>query len=100
MFPLKVFRLFEQAKEIPHASIQHRRPTSNQTQTGNGGEDLSWPEVERRQDQDRRHTDRRAKQQAILLNTRKLQGRRQNSGRRLEDQMASQNSRINISIKG
>ncbi|MFZ6874916.1 hypothetical protein ACO0LF_22875 [Undibacterium sp. Di27W] len=99
MFPLKVFRLFEQAAETPHATSQHHRPAHAQD-AKSVGEDAVWPEVERRHHEDRRSADRREKQQAILLNTRKLQGRRKNPGRRLSDKLAAPNSRINFSIKG
>ncbi|BBB58669.1 hypothetical protein UNDKW_0396 [Undibacterium sp. KW1] len=102
MFPLKVFRIFEQAAEMPHASSQQRRPvTQGQLQDGKGaGEEATWPEIDRRQTDDRRSADRREKQQAILLNTRKLQGRRKNAGRRQSDLLASPHSRINFFIKG
>ncbi|MFZ6677825.1 hypothetical protein [Undibacterium sp. Tian12W] len=102
MFPLKVFRIFEQAAEMPHASSQHRRLVA-QGQTPEGkasGDEATWPEIERRQTDNRRNADRREKQQAILLNTRKLQGRRKDPGRRLSDKLAAPNSRIHFSIKG
>jgi hypothetical protein len=102
MFPLKVFRIFEQAAETPHATNQYRRPAAHaQAQDGrSASEELSWPEVERREAENRRNADRREKQQAILLNTRKLQGRRKDPGRRLSDKLASPNSRIHFSIEG
>lgn len=99
MFPLKVFRIFEQATEMPHASNPHRRPVA-QGQVLDGSEEATWPDIERRQTDDRRNADRREKQQAILLNTRKLQGRRKNAGRRQSDLLASPHSSINFFIKG
>ncbi|MFZ6746516.1 hypothetical protein ACO0LC_25060 [Undibacterium sp. JH2W] len=99
MFPLKVFRLFEQATETPHATSQNHRPAHAQDAKP-VSEDAIWPEVERRRREDRRSTERREKQHAILLNTRKLQGRRKDPGRRLSDKLAAPNSRINFSIKG
>ncbi|MES2036807.1 MAG: hypothetical protein V4495_03135 [Pseudomonadota bacterium] len=102
MFPLKVFRIFEQAAEMPHATSQYRRPVAHgQAQDGkSAGDEATWPDVDRRQAKNRRDADRREKQQAILLNTRKLQGRRKDPGRRLSDKLAAPNSRINFSIKG
>lgn len=102
MFPLKVFRIFEQAAETPHATSQYRRQVSHgQVHDGkSASEEATWPDVERRQIENRRDADRREKQQAILLNTRKLQGRRKDPGRRLSDKLASPNSRIHFSIEG
>lgn len=101
MFPLKVFRFFEQATDVPHASTTQRRASVAQAQ-GNtaANNEATWPEVDRRQNPERRQADRREKQQAILLNTRKLQGRRKNPGRRLDDKLAAPHSRIHVSVKG
>lgn len=104
MFPLKVFRLFEQAAQTPQNTTQQRRQTAAHAQAGGGvtgaTDEATWPDVDRRQNDGRRRADRREKQQAILLNTRKLQGRRKDPGRRLEDKLAAPNSRIHFSIKG
>ncbi|MFZ6723058.1 hypothetical protein [Undibacterium sp. Ji49W] len=104
MFPLKVFRLFEQAAETPQNTTQQRRQTAATTQASGGAtseaDESTWPDVDRRQTDGRRRADRREKQHAILLNTRKLQGRRKDPGRRLEDKLAAPNSRIHFSIKG
>ncbi|MFZ6654346.1 hypothetical protein [Undibacterium sp. TJN19] len=99
MFPLKVFRFFEPTTDIPQTTLLSRRQSTRQA-SGIAEEDLRWPQAERRQNQDRRNNDRREKQQAILLNTRKLQGRRKDPGRRQEDKLAAPNSHINISVKG
>ncbi|MFZ6769697.1 hypothetical protein ACO0LM_21795 [Undibacterium sp. Di26W] len=101
MFPLKVFRLFEQAAETPQNTTQQRRQSAATTQAGSTTtEESTWPEFDRRQNDGRRRADRREKQHAILLNTRKLQGRRKDPGRRLEDKLTAPNSRIHFSIKG
>ena len=52
---------------------------------------------ERRRLTDRRATERREKQQAIFLNTRKIQGRRRSAGRRLSDNLSPYRP---ISLKG
>ena len=61
-------------------------------------EELVWPDVERRKKDKRHSVDRREKQDSILLNTRKIQGRRHNTGRRLADKEASALSQVHISI--
>ncbi len=93
--------MFEQAAETPQNTTQQRRQPAAPVQAGGTAtEENSWPEFDRRQKDGRRRADRREKQQAILLNTRKLQGRRKDPGRRREDKLAAPNSRIHFSIKG
>ncbi|MBC3936688.1 hypothetical protein [Undibacterium rugosum] len=58
-----------------------------------------WPQTERRQN-NRRQQDRRGAQSAILLNTRKAQGRRKSLGRRANDHMSNGTVLLGISVKG
>ncbi|MBI3285651.1 MAG: hypothetical protein HYZ65_12505 [Burkholderiales bacterium] len=97
LFPLSVLRYFEPASEqrSPLAAV---RPAGRQPSAAAGKEASSWPEVERRKLDTRRQADRREKQQAILLDTRKTQGRRRTAGRRSDDSQAA--PAIHISVQG
>lgn len=59
----------------------------------------TWPEIDRRARDTRRMQDRREKQHATFLETRKIQGRRRSSGRRKSDRDAPV-VRFHISVKG
>lgn len=96
MLPLKISSLFESASGLPSASGSSRAP-ARPAANGASKEALSWPDIERRQTEQRRQNDRRESQQAILLNTRRPQGRRRTPGRRDEDRQAS--PALHISIK-
>lgn len=99
MLPLQIYRLFDamqtkdQLASSLHAHqrerIQARAPELN----------LNALQEERRINPNRRTQDRREKQQAILLNTRKPQGRRHSSGRRATDLQGAGDYRP-ISFKG
>lgn len=93
MFPLKIAKLFtNQNENVPY---QNRREqvVASPTNLATPG----WPDIERRSGLDRRHQERRAQQQAIMLDTRKAQGRRRCAGRRQSDQPAL---RYSLTVKG
>ncbi len=92
MFPIKILKLFEAHNES--AANYAKRPTIINPAPPPA---LSWPDVERRSGLDRRHQERRALQQAIMLDTRKVQGRRRCAGRRQTDLPAM---RYSLTVKG
>ncbi|MBC3930826.1 hypothetical protein [Undibacterium curvum] len=91
MLPLR--HTLEQHAPDTAASHTNKGPHDNNKQQND------WPQTERRTT-NRRQQDRRGVQSAILLNTRKAQGRRKTSGRRANDLSASGTALLGISVKG
>ena len=103
MLPLRLRRIFDyqqpKADQDLKATADRAEP-SRAPPSGSEASDAGKPVlVERRSQVDRRHGDRREKQQATFLNTRKPQGRRHSAGRRESDQ-GSEMRYKRISIKG
>ena len=100
MFPLKPIIFSRQAPD-QHAEI-HGKKTGQRTLAvaGNATASAESGQTERRQQTDRRQNDRREKQHSILLDTRKVQGRRKSPGRRKSDKQDEKGVHIGISIKG
>ena len=100
MFPLKAL-IFPQ--RTPEQTSQSS-PTRAASRAASGAEEAAQTQnaafEERRGQPDRRKNDRREKQQSILLDTRKAQGRRRSYGRRATDLPAAANSSLPISVKG
>jgi hypothetical protein len=99
MLPLQISRLFDamQTKDQLQSLLQpHQRDRIHREE-----QDAALIELqeERRKNPNRRNQNRREKQQAILLNTRKPQGRRFSSGRRATDPQIPADYRP-ISFKG
>lgn len=97
MLPLQLFRIFDyQQPKLDQGST----PSTNKPEPTPPAQNAAAPvQIERRVQADRRNGDRREKQQATFLNTRKSQGRRRSPGRRESDQVHEMNYRP-ISIKG
>lgn len=97
MLPLQLLRIFDYQQ--PKVD-QDNRSSQNKPDTSVSGEDTVAPvQIERRTQADRRNMERREKQQATFLNTRKQQGRRRSPGRRASDQEREMQYKP-ISIKG
>lgn len=92
MLPIKILRLFESQNESALVLPKRSKPL-----TLAEPQPLSWPEIDRRSGTERRQLDRRQQQQAIMLDTRKVQGRRRCAGRRQDDQPAI---RYSLTVKG
>lgn len=96
MLPLQLTRIFDYQRP---AAEQPRNETARINHVG--GEQTADTQIElqeeRRKQADRRATERREKQQATFLNTRKIQGRRRSAGRRQSDTLAEYRP---ISLKG
>ncbi len=92
MLPIKILRLFESQTESALVLPKRGKALAVLSPQPPG-----WPEVERRSGIDRRKLDRRQQQQAIMLDTRKVQGRRRCAGRRQDDQPAM---RYSLTVKG
>lgn len=100
MLPLQLTRIFDYQQ--PSAELyRHELARTNAVDNGinNSTPNNAGLEVieERRQQADRRAQERREKQQATFLNTRKMQGRRRSAGRRADD---IQSKYRPISLKG
>ncbi len=86
MLPLKISSPFDRTPPSQTTLAPARtRAVRPETPPAAAVEKLA-PERERRVQPDRRMQNRRAKEQAILLNTRVSAGRRRSPGRRAEDQ--------------
>lgn len=87
MSPLQIFRIFDYQQPNTGALGSRTANGINQSQTPSASNSITSADrfVERRKTPDRRGEDRREKQQATFLNTRKTQGRRQTAGRRASD---------------
>ncbi|MES2295815.1 MAG: hypothetical protein V4582_02180 [Pseudomonadota bacterium] len=98
MFSLKISRLFEQLP-APQPSVA-QAPARPRLVADHGRvlETPPLPDGERRLGAARRQAERREKQEAALLDTRKLQGRRRSPGRRAEDRQA-RSAHYPISVK-
>lgn len=97
MLPLQIMRIFDYQQ--PKVD-QGNKPTQNQPDSAANASGGAQPaQVERRAQADRRSGERREKQQATFLNTRKPQGRRRSPGRRASDQNREMRYKP-ISIKG
>ncbi len=95
MLPIKILRLFESQNES--ALVLPKRSKLPTLAAAQVPQPLSWPEIDRRSGADRRQLDRRQQQQAIILDTRKVQGRRRCAGRRQDDLPAI---RYSLTVKG
>lgn len=96
MRPLQLLRIFDYQQPKVNQGTRHQtKPEAN----AKGVEAAAPVQVERRAQPDRRTGDRREKQQATFLNTRKPQGRRSSPGRRASDQNNEMRYKP-ISIKG
>lgn len=96
MLPLQLTRIFDYqqpATDMYRSDSSRVNVADGSSQTGAATEIIE----ERRQQTDRRALERREKQQATFLNTRKMQGRRRSAGRRAND---AQNTYRPISLKG
>lgn len=100
MLSLKVLRFFGQVPQQQLPSPKIVAASARSSHTSPASEELSWPDIERRNIADRRQKDRRDKQQAILLETRKTQGRRRSPGRRITDDYNASPHSVHISIQG
>ncbi|MBC3874131.1 hypothetical protein H8K55_11055 [Undibacterium sp. LX15W] len=96
MLPLQLTRIFDYRQP---AAEQQRGDTLRVEQELTDQNTIASTEIpeERRKQPDRRTTERREKQQATYLNTRKTQGRRHSAGRRLSDAATEYRP---ISLKG
>lgn len=98
MLPLKISHLFQQLAQPQHAvpavSARPRQLNNESIEQA-----LSWPQQERRENENRRALERREKQHATFLDTRKIQGRRRSAGRRATDQRDPA-THIPLSLKG
>ncbi|MFC0348805.1 hypothetical protein [Undibacterium danionis] len=83
MFPLQLSRIFDYQQPDADVYRTERLRVADKTMplAATSGETLE----ERRTGEDRRNIERRLKQQATFLNTRKTQGRRRSHGRRASD---------------
>ena len=98
MSPLQILRIFD------YRQPKVQTPTAGSLRSASAPQNASTQVVgkiqeERRKNDDRRSADRREKQQATFLNTRKTQGRRQTPGRRSTDTHGRMDYRP-ISLKG
>lgn len=97
MLPLQLLRIFDyQQPKVDQGNKQTKNKPDSAADAGGGA---TPAQVERRAQADRRSGDRREKQQATFLNTRKPQGRRRSPGRRASDQNREMRYKP-ISIKG
>jgi hypothetical protein len=96
MLPLQAARIYDYQQPTTDTSRQDVTRAS-QTPPDRNANEVSEIAEERRKLTDRRLNDRRERQQAIFLNTRKIQGRRRTAGRRLSDTL---NTYTPISLKG
>lgn len=97
MLPLQLLRIFDYQQ--PKVD-QGNTPQTNKPEAPDPAQSAATTvQIERRVQEDRRSGDRREKQQATFLNTRKPQGRRRSPGRRESDQTREMHYRP-ISIKG
>lgn len=96
MLPLQLTRIFDYQQP---ATDMYRSDSSRVNAADGSSQTSAATEIieERRQQTDRRALERREKQQATFLNTRKMQGRRRSAGRRAND---AQNTYRPISLKG
>jgi hypothetical protein len=100
MFSLKALRFFEQAApKLPTPPLARRPRLASDAADSNVATERVWPEVERRNNSERRVSDRREQQHASFLDTRKRQGRRRSSGRRQDDTNAGKRA-MPISVLG
>ncbi|MBR7801711.1 hypothetical protein [Undibacterium fentianense] len=83
MLPLQFSRILDYQQ--PAIETHRSRPARNETEAGSDANTKITYAEERRLQNDRRHNDRREKQHATFLNTRKVQGRRKSAGRRAGD---------------
>lgn len=98
MLPLKLMRILDYAQ--PRTEQQPRSMLNGGSVSVFNDDAIEVNEVvERRKPQDRRSNDRREKQAATFLNTRKRQGRRVSHGRRASD-LDGQLTYKPISLKG
>ncbi|MBC3806371.1 hypothetical protein H8K52_03290 [Undibacterium seohonense] len=85
MLPLQLTRIFD----YQQPAADPLRNDNVRNTVGNDKESTSSPTNptidDRRKLTDRRSLERREKQQATFLNTRKMQGRRRSDGRRVDD---------------
>ena len=100
MSPLQIFRIFDYQQ--PNTGALGSRTASGIQQASDSSKAATQEAasfIERRKMPDRRAGDRREKQHATFLNTRKTQGRRQTAGRRASDAQAKLDYKP-ISLKG
>ncbi len=98
MFPLKPLLPLTPAPE-QHPSGTPVTHTKKSSADRDDQQQADWPQRDRRIN-DRRQLERRSSQSAILLNTRKAQGRRKSIGRRVSDLPAGGNTHLSISVRG
>lgn len=103
MLPLQLLRIFDYQQPKADQDLKSASDKAGSSQELVSAPDASTGDkkvaVERRSQLDRRLGDRREKQQATFLNTRKPQGRRHSPGRRASDQHHEMRYKP-ISIKG
>ncbi len=97
MRPLQLLRIFDYQQ--PKVDQENKLSQDKSDATVRADDTATTIPIERRKQVDRRTNDRREKQQATFLNTRKPQGRRRSPGRRASDQEREMTYRP-ISIKG
>ncbi len=98
MSPLQILRIFDYQQ--PRVQTQQAGSLRSASAPQNANAQVVGKiQEERRKTDDRRSADRREKQQATFLNTRKTQGRRQTPGRRSTDINGRMDYRP-ISLKG
>jgi hypothetical protein len=101
MNPLQILRIFDYQQSNAEQTAAHwvRNASSSKDAQSKLNKAASAILVERRKTPDRRASDRREKQHATFLNTRKNQGRRAMPGRRASDMQVKMDYR-SISFKG
>lgn len=100
MFPLQLTRIFDYQQpsaDLYRNEFARANAVDNEINNSTRGNAVLEAIEERRQQADRRSQERREKQQATFLNTRKMQGRRRSAGRRADD---IQSKYRPISLKG
>lgn len=97
MLPLQLLRIFDYQQ--PKVDQEIKPGPQRNDASVKAAPSVAPVQVERRNQADRRNGDRREKQEATFLNTRKPQGRRRSPGRRASDQNREFRYKP-ISIKG
>ena len=96
MLPIQPTRIFDYQQPTTE-QFRNDELRANSTHSDQNQSAQSALQEDRRKKTDRRTLDRREKQQATFLNTRKIQGRRRTTGRRASDIQAVYRP---ISLKG
>lgn len=96
MLPLQLTRIFDYQQPTAE-QLRNDTVRVNSAPSDPDSSQQNAIQEDRRKKADRRALDRREKQQATFLNTRKIQGRRRTTGRRASDKQTAYRP---ISLKG